>query len=185
MKISNETKIGALTAVAVVFLILGFNFLKGRTLFRSGNFIYAKYTDTRKLMPSNPVFISGYQIGSVYDIEAADSNVSTIVITIKLNGEYRIPDNSVAEIESSPIGSPSIIINRGNSTRYLQMGDTLSTRNAGGFLGDISTKLAPVADQLQATLASLDTVLRNFNSVLDRRTKGNLQSVIGNLDKAT
>jgi phospholipid/cholesterol/gamma-HCH transport system substrate-binding protein len=83
VKISNETKIGALTAVAVVFLILGFNFLKGRTLFRTGNFIYAKYSDTKKLMSSNPVYLNGYPIGSVYDIKAADSNVSTLVVTIK------------------------------------------------------------------------------------------------------
>jgi len=185
MKISNETKIGALTAVAVVFLILGFNFLKGRTLFRTGNFIYAKYTDTKKLMSSNPVFINGYQVGSVYDMEAADSTVSNIIVTIKLNGKYRIPDNSIAEIQSSPLGTPGIVINPGNSTRYLQIEDTIKTRDAGGFFGDVSTKLAPVADQLQATLSSLDTVLRNFNSVLDPRTKGNLQSVIGNMDKAT
>jgi len=29
MKISNETKVGVLTITALVFLILGFNFLKG------------------------------------------------------------------------------------------------------------------------------------------------------------
>jgi hypothetical protein len=31
MKISNETKIGALTAIAITLLVLGFNFLKGKT----------------------------------------------------------------------------------------------------------------------------------------------------------
>jgi phospholipid/cholesterol/gamma-HCH transport system substrate-binding protein len=185
VKISNETKIGALTAVAVVFLILGFNFLKGRTLFRTGNFMYAKYSDTKKLMSSNPVYLNGYQIGSVYDIRAADSNVSSLVVTIKLNGTYKIPDNSIAEIEASPLGAPSIVITQGNSTRYLQMEDTIKTRNAGGFFGDLSTKLAPVADQLQATLSSLDTVLRNFNSVLDPTTKNNLQNVIANMNRAT
>ena len=33
MKITNETKIGALTSISIVFLILGFNFLKGKDLF--------------------------------------------------------------------------------------------------------------------------------------------------------
>ncbi len=33
MKISNETKVGALTAVAITLLILGFNFLKGKKPF--------------------------------------------------------------------------------------------------------------------------------------------------------
>jgi len=58
VKISNETKIGALTAIAVTFLILGFNFLKGKTVFKTGNFLYAKFDDTRKLSASNPVYIN-------------------------------------------------------------------------------------------------------------------------------
>ena len=49
MKISNETKIGALTVIAVVFLILGFNFLKGKSVLKTGFFLYAKYTDLKKL----------------------------------------------------------------------------------------------------------------------------------------
>jgi phospholipid/cholesterol/gamma-HCH transport system substrate-binding protein len=185
VKISNETKIGALTAVAVTFLILGFNFLKGKTLFKTGTFIYAKFSDTRKLSPSNSVYINGYQIGSVYEIRAGSSDLSNILVTIKLNALYNIPDNSVAEIETSLVGSPNILITPGNSPKYLQSDDTIRTRNTPGLLGDVSERLAPVADQLQATLSSLDTVLRNFNSVLDPATKGNLQSVIANLHKAT
>lgn len=185
MKISNETKIGALTAIAVTFLILGFNFLKGKTVFKTGTFVYAKFTDTKKLAPSNPVYINGYQVGSVYEIQAGSSNLSTIVVTIKLNALYNIPDNSIAQIETSLVGSPNIVILPGNSTHYINPDDTIATRNPAGLLGDVTARLAPVADQLQATLASLDTVLRNFNSVLDPATKGNLQGVIANLHKAT
>ncbi len=71
MKINNETKVGALTALAITLLILGFNFLKGKSLFKTGNFIYAKVTSTKGLMVSNPVFVKGLQIGSVYELDAA------------------------------------------------------------------------------------------------------------------
>jgi phospholipid/cholesterol/gamma-HCH transport system substrate-binding protein len=37
MKISNETKIGALAAVSIALLILGFNFLKGKTCLNTTN----------------------------------------------------------------------------------------------------------------------------------------------------
>ena len=40
MKISNETKVGALSAIAITLLILGFNFLKGKSVFKSGSFLY-------------------------------------------------------------------------------------------------------------------------------------------------
>ncbi len=43
MKITNETKIGALTSIAIVLLILGFNFLKGKDLFSHSKKIYAVF----------------------------------------------------------------------------------------------------------------------------------------------
>ena len=69
MKVSNETKVGALTIIAITLIILGFNFLRGKTIFKSGNFIYAKYADTKGLIISNPVFVNGFQVGTVFDIE--------------------------------------------------------------------------------------------------------------------
>jgi phospholipid/cholesterol/gamma-HCH transport system substrate-binding protein len=50
---------------------------------------------------------------------------------------------------------------------------------------DISSKLDPVTAQLKTTMLSLDSVLRNVNSIFDPNTKGNLQSIISNLNKAT
>ena len=50
MRVSNETKVGALTVIAVTLIIFGFNFLKGKTFFKSGTFIYAKYADTKGLI---------------------------------------------------------------------------------------------------------------------------------------
>lgn len=185
MKIRNETKIGALTAIAVALLILGFNFLKGKNLFKSGNFIYAKYNDTKKLMPSNPVYLNGFTIGSVYEIEAANAEVTDLVVTIKLNQDYKIPNNSVAQIETSPLGTPSITIISGNSSDYLKQYDTINTRNTNGLFGDLSTKLAPVADKLTMTLTSLDSVLKNFNSIMNPDSKANLHGIIENLNRIT
>lgn len=187
MKVSNETKIGALTAITVVLLILGFNFLKGKSLLKTGNFLYAKYTDAKQLGASDPVYINGFQVGSVYGTEVKDNNLSDIIVSLKLNADYKIPNNSVASIESNPLGGNSVHIKLGNSTTMLSLspGDTILSTNEGGLLSGITNKLVPVADQLKNTLASLDTVLRNVNTILDPSTKGNLQSVFANLSKAT
>ncbi len=184
MKISNETKIGALTTVAVVFLILGFNFLKGKSVLKTGFFLYANYSDLKKLSPSNAVFANGFQIGTVYGT-TSDASLKVITVEIKLSGDYKIPSNSVASIETSPLGSPDMDIQLGSSTTYLQTGDTLRTVENGGMLGAISQKLGPLSDQLTSTLVTLDTLMRNFNSLLDTNTKGNLRSVISNLNTAT
>lgn len=185
MKISNETKIGALTVVAVVFLILGFNFLKGKSVLKTGFFLYAKYTDLKKLSASNAVFANGYQIGTVYSTTAADPSLKDLVVEIKLNAEYQIPANSLATIETNPLGAPVMDIQLGSSTSFLKSGDTMRSAENLGPLGAISNKLGPLSDQLTATLVTLDTLMRNFNSLLDTNTKGNIRSVIANLNTAT
>lgn len=185
MNISNETKVGALTAIAIALLILGFNFLKGKTLFKTGNFIYAKYTDTKGIMVSNGVFINGYQVGSVYDIENADANLSAIVVAIKLKDNYNIPSNSVASIKENPLGNASINISLGDAATYVKPGDTILTSSSAGLLGDVMNKLGPVSDQIKATVGSLDSVLKNINTIFDPATKNNLQEVIANINKTT
>jgi phospholipid/cholesterol/gamma-HCH transport system substrate-binding protein len=185
MKISNETKVGALTAIAITLLILGFNFLKGKTLFKTGNFIYAKYADTKGIMVSNGVFINGFQVGSVYDIENADANLSAIVVAIKLKGNYNIPSNSVASIKENPLGNASISISLGDAATYVKSGDTILTSSSAGLLGDVMNKLGPVGDQIKATVGSLDSVLKNINTIFDPATKNNLQEVIANINKTT
>ena len=185
MKISNETKIGALTIIAVALLILGFNFLKGKSIFKNGNFLYARYSDIKGLAASNPVYVNGFQIGSVSEVESGNKTVTDIIVTIKLKDEYDLPNNSVAIINSNPLGSPSIEIDLGNSGTYYSNGDTIKTSINPGLLGTFTNKLAPVADQLTATMHSLDSLLHNFNTILDPRTKGNLQSVIGNVSSAS
>jgi phospholipid/cholesterol/gamma-HCH transport system substrate-binding protein len=136
-------------------------------------------------MPSNPVFINGFQVGNISDIEAATENISSVVVEIKLNGEYKIPANSVAEIDASLLGASSVIITTGNSTTFLKNDDTIMTRESQGVFGAVTNKLLPVADQLQLTLKSLDSLLQNFNNILDPSTKGNLQSAISSLSSAT
>jgi phospholipid/cholesterol/gamma-HCH transport system substrate-binding protein len=185
MKISNESKVGALTAIAIAFLILGFNFLKGKSLFKTGNFLYAKYADTKKLKSSDPVYINGFQVGTVYETESQDVSLSKIVVSVKLAKPYNIPDNSVATIESDPLGSSSVVITLGNSSNFLKSGDTIASASNPGLLSALSNKIGPVADQLRATLATLDSVLQNANSVFDPKAKGNLQSTFANLNKAT
>jgi phospholipid/cholesterol/gamma-HCH transport system substrate-binding protein len=185
MKISNESKVGALTAISITVLILGFNFLKGKTLFKTGNYIFAKYADTKGLMVSNPVYVNGFQVGSVIDIENTDFNLHSILVTIKLNEDYKIPANSVASIKDNPLGTPSIVIKLGNNTNFLKPQDTIATRSSIGLFDEAMNKLEPVTDQIKVTVQSLDSVLKNINRIFDPNTKNNLQEAIANINTTT
>ena len=185
MKINNETKVGALTALAIAMLIIGFNFLKGKNLFKTGNYLFAKYTNTKGIMVSNGVFINGFKVGTIYEIENSDPSLKEIVVTIKLLGNYNIPKNSVASIKESALSSPSMEIVMGNDAHFLNSGDTINTAEKENFISSIGSKIAPVGNQLKTTLHSMDSLLNNVNNLLDADGKNNLKNSIANINKAT
>src|SRR4029077_10732516 len=127
MKVTNETKIGALTSIAIVLLILGFNFLKGKDLFTHSKRIYAIFKNLEGLELSNAVSIKGLNIGSVYAIKATDKNIDGILVTISMKQDVNIPKNSIATINTGIINSANIIIIKGDSTVMIEDGDTLQT----------------------------------------------------------
>lgn len=185
MRVSNETKVGALTVIAVTLIILGFNFLRGKTIFKSGNFIYAKYHDTKGLIVSNPVFVNGYQVGTVFEIENLNANLSDISVAIKLNNNYQIPANSIATIQENPLGTNSIYISLGNATSYLRNGDTVKTAPATSLLGDFMNTLSPMGEQFKKTIDELRKVLVNVNTVMDDENKAHFKELITNLTKTS
>ena len=185
MRVSNETKVGALTVIAVTLIVLGFNFLKGKTIFKSGNFIYAKYHDTKGLIVSNPVYVNGYQVGTVFEIENLNAKLSDISVAIKMNNNYQIPTNSIATIQENPLGTNSIYISLGNATSYLKNGDTVKTAPATSLLGDFMNTLSPLGEQFKKTIDELRKVLVNVNDVMDDQNKANFKELIANLTKTS
>ncbi|MSP07229.1 MAG: MCE family protein [Chitinophagaceae bacterium] len=185
MKVSNETKVGALTVIAVTLIIIGFNVLRGKTMFKSGNFIHAKFTDTKGLIVSNPVFINGYQVGAIFDIENMNDNLSEIAIAIRLNKAYKIPANSIASIQENPLGTNSITIILGNATTYMNNEDTIKTAPSASLLGDIMNTLSPLGEQTKNTINSLEKVLTNINKVLNDQNKENFSAILANLTETT
>src|SRR5258706_6583978 len=141
MKISNETKVGVMTVVALVILILGFNFLKGKNLFNRSKKIYAIFDRLGPLEKSNIVKLNGVTIGAVYDIEPLDKGISSVKVTISLTRDVEIPVNSIAYISAGIVASSVLIIEKGNdSTHFLKDGDELKTRKETDIIGDISSE---------------------------------------------
>jgi phospholipid/cholesterol/gamma-HCH transport system substrate-binding protein len=181
MKISNETKVGALTAVAITVLILGFNFLKGRNITETNDELYAVFKSVKGVGPANPVLINGLQVGKVAALKEKDKNLSGIIVTMSLNKDVNIPDNSVASISSDLLGTTSVEIILGNSPNFIQSGGTLQTVTAPGLLGEVKGALSPAIDNLNKTLASLDIFIQKLNTIVDPNTKNNIQGIIANL----
>lgn len=184
MKISNETKIGALTIIAVVMLFLGFNFLKGKSLFKTGFYLYAKFPESNGLVSSNVVTINGFQAGTVSKITAT-KDLKEIDVEVKLNQDYDIPVNSTANISSNPLGSSSLEISLGDKKAFMKSNDTLLTVMTPGFLGRVGNQIRPLAETAKSTLKHIDTVMQNINNVLDSSSQMHMQEMVANLSNVT
>lgn len=185
MKISNETKVGVLTIVALTLLIVGFNFLKGKNLFSNEKHLYAVFGELGSLKKSNEVKINGLPVGSVYDYTEIDKELSGIIVTITLKRDVNIPENSIATIESELLGSTYINISKGNSKIYLQDKDTLVTNRASSLFGDVKAQINPTLGKVRDAIDSLKMVLSGVNNLFEKDTKGNIQDIISNLKEAT
>jgi phospholipid/cholesterol/gamma-HCH transport system substrate-binding protein len=108
MKITNETKVGILAAVAITILVLGYSFLKGNNVFSSQNEFYARYSNVGGLTISKPVLINGYQIGRVASLELEPNG--TILAQFDINSDYEIPKNTIARLESTDLLGGKMVI---------------------------------------------------------------------------
>ena len=185
MKINNETKVGILAIVALVLLIVGFNFLKGKNVFNKEKHLYAVFADLGSLRKSNEVKMKGLPIGTVYDYTEIDKNLSGVIVTITMKRDVNIPKDSRTTIESELLGSAYLNITQGTSTEYLKDGDTLVTDRAPSFLGDVKAQITPTLTRVRDALDSLKLVLGNLNTVFDKETKGNIGDVVRNIKQTT
>jgi phospholipid/cholesterol/gamma-HCH transport system substrate-binding protein len=181
MKISNEGKVGLLAIIAIIILVIGFNFLKGKKLFTKEPVLFAEFKNLGSLEKSNSVKINGLVVGTVYNFVPKDKEVSSIIVEIHLTRDVLIPRNSVAVITGSPLGSSSISVKKGTSNEFLKSGDTIPTNVSGDLLGDLKEQLAPTMSRINETLDSLKFAIGSINSIFDPSTNRNLQTLIAHM----
>jgi len=187
LKISNETKVGALTSIAIAILFIGYSFLKGNNVFSSENTFYTEYDNVDGLAVSKPVLVSGFQIGRVSDLTLQPNG--KIRTEFKIKNEYDIPSNTVARIVSADLlGSKAIVFELGNSTTMARNGDPLLS----DVQANLMEKVEPLQKKIENLVVKLDSVLSGVNTVLDenfqRDFKSSVHSIsvsLKNLEKIT
>ncbi|MEO8771158.1 MAG: MlaD family protein [Ferruginibacter sp.] len=184
MKISNEFKVGVVAVVSIAVLIIGFNFLKGKTFFSKSTAIYGIYGNVQKLAPSNPIVINGLQVGTVYKI-STDKDMRRITVNMNITKDIHIPTNSIAMIKPDLLSTPSIEIKLGDATTYLKNNDTIFTEASSGIFNDVLKKVDPVLFQVSKAVNSIDSLLIKVNSVIDPAAKNNIAGTLDNLNKIT
>jgi phospholipid/cholesterol/gamma-HCH transport system substrate-binding protein len=185
MKISNETKIGALTAVSITLLILGFNFLKGKNVFVKKSTMYVTFKRVEGLNVADGIKINGLRVGAVEGLEEKDMNLSEVVVAFQLLKQINIPTDSYAKIVATPLGSTAIVITMGSATTFLNEGDTLKGMESKSMVEDLKETLQPTVENVNRTLATLDSTIRKIGNVFDAEAKKNIGSTLEELALTT
>jgi phospholipid/cholesterol/gamma-HCH transport system substrate-binding protein len=207
MKISNETKVGVLSAISITILILGFNFLKGENVFTKENEFVAVYQQVDGLFASNPVLINGYKVGQVSEVKM-DNKTLNLYVVIKVPNDIKIPRNTIAKIVNNDLlGSKAVELLMGDSSLLAKNGDTLNSTKDPGMAQAISGILSPLKDkvntilgglepafaddklgkailELTATLNEFKTTAGKLNGIL-AANENKIASVVANLDETS
>ncbi|HAG17048.1 MAG TPA: MCE family protein [Bacteroidales bacterium] len=185
MKISKETKIGALFILGAVLLIWGYNFLKGKDLLSQTRTFYAVYDNVSGLGKANPVFINGMQVGQVTQMYFDPSMNGQIIVGLTINHEFPIPKNSIAEILSTDLmGTKAVNLNLGSSAAMAQDGDTLSSKLAATLTEQVEETIGPLKKRAEDLLANIDEILTSLNAVLSEEQIVSLKGSITHLNSS-
>lgn len=178
MKISNETKVGALTVIAIVMLILGYNYLKGNELFSSTNTYYAVYDNVDGLTPSNAVMVQGLKVGQVRKVSYRPDK--KLVVMIEINSDLQLSKLDSCKIMSTDIfQNKAIEITTSHIGELAHNGDTLVAYLKPGISDQISAVVGPIKAKTEKFILAIDSMIGNFSNQISKTNGGELkQSLI-------
>lgn len=185
MKVSNETKVGSLALIAVALLILGFNYLKGTSLFGESFNLYAEYADIDGLTAGNKVLINGMQVGQVTSLKF-DPASGKIRVDMTIMEKIPIPDDSRAMVFSSDLlGSKAVNLVLGASTTALADGAQVKDSIAPTLSARVEKEILPLKDRVESAIVSIDSFVTGLNQVLGEGNRDNITASLNNLRKTT
>lgn len=156
---SREVKIGASVLIALLALVFGINYLKGVNLFKAANYYYASYTNVAGLSQSAPVTVNGYKVGLVREIAYEYDNPGHVRVELSLDRQLRVPEGTQAAIVTDMLGTSTIELRMGTSSKYLEIGENLEGVEGSGLMDKVTSELLPTVMQIAPHIDSLVVAL--------------------------
>ena len=183
MKVNNETKVGALAAISITILVLGYNYLRGSDIFSQNRSFYAVYNKIEGLKASNAVQINGLTVGSVSNLNLMEDNTGRVLVKFMVMKGFNIPDNTIARIVSADLlGDKSIVLNLGNSNNYASSGDTLSSDVQKSIMDEVNSTVAPLKIKSEKLLQSIDSMVTVMQYFLSDKNRQNFDKSLNSME---
>ncbi|ADV50385.1 Mammalian cell entry related domain protein [Cellulophaga algicola DSM 14237] len=183
MKISREIKTGIIVVGGILLFLMGFSYLKSSSLFDNDKMFYAVYNNVGGLQTGTPVSINGYNVGKVNGIRFKDDS-GQLLVTFSVSNEFEFSNQSRAELyDTGIIGGKGIqIIPMFDGAAMAKSGDTLLSSIKPGLTDLVQKNLAPLQHKIEGAVSNADSLLINFNQILDAKTKNDLRESISGLN---
>ncbi len=109
---SKELKLGIVSILAIAIALWGYQYLKGKNILGKVQSFKTVYENIEGLKMAAPVEINGYVVGSVSKIELNPESAKSMLINFDVQGEWKLPQNTVAILaaDNSLVGSKKIIL---------------------------------------------------------------------------
>lgn len=183
IKLSREVRVGIMTVVAIFILYFGLNFLKGVAIFSPVNYYYANYEEIDGLVASSPVYIKGYKVGQVEDIQYDFLKETAFTVKISVSKDVKLPQGTIVELfDDGLMGGKAIQLlyaPQGNRTLFCASGDTLRTQTGSGLLNQLAGNLVP---KFESIATQADSLLRSVRLLVDG---GSVQHSLSSIEKTT
>ena len=171
---------------AISAFIWGISFLKGSDLFSHKYYLYAVYPKIDNLIPSSPLQINGYKIGQIKNISLINKGgKNQVLVKFLLTEDIKIPKNSIARAVSADLlGAKAVEVIFSDSDKLVQNGDTLISETEQGLKESFNKQLAPLQAKAENLIGSIDTVMSVVRTVLNSRTRDNIDKSFESVRKA-
>lgn len=177
---NREAKIGLLVIVAIGLLYFGINYLKGINIFKPTKYYYVQYDKIDGVVKTSPVFINGFKVGLVSNIEFDYTKNAPIVLEISVDKDLIVPQGSYAELyETGLLGDKAIQLVLSSNTDIHQIGDTLPGTTSAGLMGAIVESLLPPIEKI---LPQIDSTLLALRKVIE---SGEVRNSMKNIETTT
>lgn len=186
LKYAREIKVGVLATVCIFLLFFGFNYLKGVNIFSSIHSFHGVYTNIHGLELQAPVYIRGYKVGQVDNIDYDFTRDSSFTVDISIKRNINLPEGTrMALVSDGIMGGmaielllPATEVASKEDITYLPTSATIPTTVVPGLLDGLQEA---VIQPLSNTLASLDTLVGQLQAQLDNN---HIESILSNADIA-
>ncbi|PKD43668.1 MlaD family protein [Rhodohalobacter barkolensis] len=179
----NEVKIGVTVLLAIIVAVVGFRFMRDVPIFRQTLEVSAVFERGDGINRGSLVNLKGVKVGSVSRVQLTQDN--QVRITMQLNEDLKLPENSVASLTSLGIvEGKSIVIEMGDSENNVEYGGEIEGNYVEGVTEVLSSKGEQLAGDVSESLSELNNFLRQLNATLDDDTRMTVDQTLRNADSA-